>query len=61
MTTNRPYQEAKTLDFVLARMRAMSGNKFDPKVVDALLAAVAAGDVTPPSATQGPAARQEVS
>jgi len=61
MTTNRPYQEAKTLDFVLARMRAMSGNKFDPKVVDALLAAVAAGDVTPPSAAQGPAARQEVS
>jgi len=46
MTTNRPYQEAKTLDFVLSKLRAMSGHRFDPRVVDALLAAVAAGDVT---------------
>ena len=49
MTTNRPYQRAKTLEFVLDKMRAMSGTRFDPKVVDALLAAVDAGDVTPPA------------
>jgi putative nucleotidyltransferase with HDIG domain len=61
MTTNRPYQKAKTLDFVLGKMRSMSGSRFDPKVVDALLAAVAAGDATPPSAGPGPDARQEVS
>jgi len=48
MTTNRPYQKAKGLDFVLARMRGMSGNRFDPNVVDALLAAVDSGDITPP-------------
>ena len=61
MTTNRPYQAAKTLDFVLGSLRAMSGSRFDPKVVDALLAAVAAGDVTPPSAAPGSDAQQEVS
>jgi putative nucleotidyltransferase with HDIG domain len=61
MTTKRPYQDAKTLDFVLTSMRQMSGSRFDPRVVDALLAAVAAGDVTPPSAAPGPDARQEVS
>lgn len=49
MTTNRPYQQAKTLEFVLDKMRAMSGTRFDPNVVDALLAAVDAGDVTPPN------------
>lgn len=61
MTTNRPYQEAKTLDFVLSKLRAMSGTRFDPRVVDALLAAVAAGDVTPPPAARGSDARTEVS
>jgi putative nucleotidyltransferase with HDIG domain len=61
MTTNRPYQEAKTLDFVLSKLRAMSGHRFDPRVVDALLAAVAAGDVTPPPAPRGSDAQAEVS
>jgi putative nucleotidyltransferase with HDIG domain len=61
MTTNRPYQEAKSLDHVLAKLRAMSGTRFDPRVVDALLAAVTAGDVTPPSAARGADARPEVS
>jgi hypothetical protein len=36
------------LDFVLDKMRSMSGTRFDPSVVDSLIAAVAAGDVTPP-------------
>ena len=49
MTTTRPYQKAMTLDFVLAKMRSMAGSRFDPQVVDAFLAAVDAGDITPPS------------
>jgi putative nucleotidyltransferase with HDIG domain len=49
MTTTRPYQKAMELEFVLNKMRAMSGTRFDPHVVEALLAAVAAGDVTPPT------------
>jgi putative nucleotidyltransferase with HDIG domain len=61
MTTNRPYQKAKTLEFVLDKMRAMSNTRFDPKVVNALLAAVEAGDVTPPQIDQQPEVDQEVS
>jgi HD-GYP domain-containing protein (c-di-GMP phosphodiesterase class II) len=48
MTTTRPYQKAMELDFVLEKMRSMSGARFDPTVVDSLIAAVEAGDVTPP-------------
>jgi HD-GYP domain-containing protein (c-di-GMP phosphodiesterase class II) len=36
------------LDFVLEKMRSMSGTRFDPEVVSSLIAAVSAGDVTPP-------------
>jgi putative nucleotidyltransferase with HDIG domain len=61
MTTNRPYQEARELEFVLEKLRAMSGSRFDPKVVDALLAAVDAGDITPPPATRESVSDQEVS
>jgi putative nucleotidyltransferase with HDIG domain len=64
MTTTRPYQKAMTLDFVLAKMRSMSGTRFDPQVVDAFLAAVEAGDVTPPPQTVSAEAelrQQEVS
>jgi putative nucleotidyltransferase with HDIG domain len=61
MTTNRPYQKAKSLEFVLDKMRAMSNTRFDPNVVDALLAAVDAGDVTPPRVEQQDNADQEVS
>lgn len=61
MTTNRPYQKAKSIDYVLDKMRAMSGSRFDPEVVNALLAAVAAGDVTPPSPVAESEVGQEVS
>ncbi len=49
MTTNRPYQQAMTLDYVLAKMRSMSGIRFDPLVVEAFIAAVEAGDISPPA------------
>jgi len=61
MTTNRPYQKAKTVQLVLDKMRAMSDTRFDPRVVDALLAAVEAGDVTPPQIDQQSDLEQEVS
>lgn len=62
MTTTRPYQKAATLDFVLEKMLTMSGTRFFPPVVSALMAAVEAGDITPPDAKDGgPAPQQEAS
>jgi HD-GYP domain-containing protein (c-di-GMP phosphodiesterase class II) len=49
MTTTRPYQQAMTLEYVIAKMRSMSGTRFDPLVIDAFLAAVEAGDISPPA------------
>ncbi|RLE27780.1 MAG: hypothetical protein DRJ65_01790 [Acidobacteria bacterium] len=62
MTTTRPYQEAATLEYVLGKIREMSGTRFAPPVVTALLAAVEAGDITPPDADHGgPKPQQEAS
>jgi len=58
MTTTRPYQEAMSLEFVLAKMRGMAGTRFDPKIVDALIDAVNSGDITPPDAAHGGAPPQ---
>jgi putative nucleotidyltransferase with HDIG domain len=49
MTTNRPYQNAMTLEYVLAKMNSMSGSRFDPVVMDAFNAAVKEGDISPPA------------
>jgi methyl-accepting chemotaxis protein len=49
MTTTRPYQKAMTLEYVIEKMKSMSGSRFDPKVVEAFLKAVAAGDMMPAS------------
>jgi len=43
ITTNRPYQSAMDLDYALDRIRSLSVTRFDPKVVDALDAAVHTG------------------
>jgi putative nucleotidyltransferase with HDIG domain len=43
MTTNRPYQTAMDLDYALGRIKALAGSKFDPAIVNALDAAIAAG------------------
>jgi HD-GYP domain-containing protein (c-di-GMP phosphodiesterase class II) len=61
MTTTRPYQQAMTLEYVIAKMRSMSGSRFDPLVIDAFLAAVEAGDVSPPARESQMAAPSEVS
>ncbi len=47
MTTHRPYQRAMRLESVLARIRELSGSRLDPRVVDALFAAIEAGDLVP--------------
>ena len=61
MTTTRPYQQAMTLDYVLAKMRSMSGSRFDPLFVDAFMAAVEAGDISPAMTTIEEPASTEVS
>ncbi|MBZ5695795.1 MAG: HD domain-containing protein [Acidobacteriia bacterium] len=43
ITTNRPYQSAMDLEYALDRIRSLSVTRFDPKVVDALDAAVHTG------------------
>lgn len=43
MTTNRPYQSAMEIDYALGKIRALTGTKFDDKVVDALERAVKTG------------------
>ncbi|MGH9816381.1 MAG: HD domain-containing phosphohydrolase [Candidatus Acidiferrales bacterium] len=43
MTTNRPYQSAKDIQFALDRIRQLSGTKFDPEVVRAFEAAIEHG------------------
>ncbi len=61
MTTTRPYQQAMTLEYVLAKMRSMSGSRFDPVVVEAFMAAVEAGDISPPMTNVEETASTEVS
>jgi len=48
MTTDRPYQRAMGLEHVVSQLRAMAGTRFDPRVVEALVEAVNAKDITPP-------------
>jgi HD-GYP domain-containing protein (c-di-GMP phosphodiesterase class II) len=43
MTTNRPYQTAMELDFALAKIKALTGAKFDAVIVGALDAAITSG------------------
>jgi HD-GYP domain-containing protein (c-di-GMP phosphodiesterase class II) len=50
-----------TLDYVLAKMRSMSGSRFDPVVVEAFMAAVESGDISPPTRGVEEPASTEVS
>lgn len=45
MTTNRPYQKAMDLTFVVEKIVSFGGNRFDPRVVDAFIRAVKCGDI----------------
>ncbi|HEX7190869.1 MAG TPA: HD domain-containing phosphohydrolase [Thermoanaerobaculia bacterium] len=46
MTTNRPYQKAMELGYVVEKIKSFAGTRFDPRVVDAFVNAVARGDIT---------------
>ena len=47
MTTNRPYQKAMDISYVLERMRSFVGKKFDRDVVEALIKAYEEGLIRP--------------
>ena len=61
MTTTRPYQKAMEVSYVLERLRAMSGTRFDGHVVEALARSHARGGLIPtesaPAAARAGAAR----
>ena len=45
MTTNRPYQKAMEINYVVEKIRSFGGSRFDPRVVDAFVQAVRRGDI----------------
>jgi len=55
MTTTRPYQKAMEVSYVLERLRAMSGSRFDGHVVEALARSHARGGLIPTEAPPAPA------
>lgn len=56
LTTNRPYQQAHSLDETIAILTKLTGSRFDAKVVTAFLRAWETGDVRIPD--PGPAPRE---
>ncbi len=55
MTTNRPYQRAMPLSYVVERIRGFGGTRFDPVVVEAFARAVDAGEIQPEEQVRGAA------
>ncbi len=45
MTTNRPYQKAMELNYVVEKIKSFAGTRFDPRAVDAFVNAVKRGDI----------------
>ncbi|MGZ8852225.1 MAG: HD-GYP domain-containing protein, partial [Thermoanaerobaculia bacterium] len=45
MTTNRPYQKAMELSYVVEKIKSFGSTRFDPHVVDAFVQAVKRGDI----------------
>jgi HD-GYP domain-containing protein (c-di-GMP phosphodiesterase class II) len=45
MTTNRPYQKAMEITYVVDKIKSFAGTRFDPRVVDAFTNAVKRGDI----------------
>jgi HD-GYP domain-containing protein (c-di-GMP phosphodiesterase class II) len=45
MTTNRPYQKAMELSYVVEKIKSFAGTRFDPRVVEAFVQAVKRGDI----------------
>jgi HD-GYP domain-containing protein (c-di-GMP phosphodiesterase class II) len=55
MTTNRPYQKAMELHYVVDKIKSFAGTRFDPKVIDAFAQAVFRGDIQIDDQTRGAA------
>ena len=47
MTTDRPYQKGMSLEDAIERIKTFVNTRYDPKVVDALVAACESGQITP--------------
>jgi HD-GYP domain-containing protein (c-di-GMP phosphodiesterase class II) len=45
MTTNRPYQKAMEINYVVEKIKSFAGTRFDPRVVEAFVQAVKRGDI----------------
>jgi HD-GYP domain-containing protein (c-di-GMP phosphodiesterase class II)/CBS domain-containing protein len=45
MTTNRPYQKAMEVSYVVEKIKSFAGTRFDPRVVEAFVNAVKRGDI----------------
>lgn len=55
MTTNRPYQKAMEINYVVDKIKSFAGTRFDPKVIDAFVAAVKRGDIVVEDQVRGAA------
>lgn len=47
MTTNRPYQKAMEIGYVVEKISSFAQTRFDPRVVDAFMRAMKAGEIQP--------------
>jgi HD-GYP domain-containing protein (c-di-GMP phosphodiesterase class II) len=47
MTTTRPYQKAMEIDYVVSRIQALVGSRFEPTVVAAFVRAYEKRDLVP--------------
>ena len=59
MTTDRPYSKAMTFEASIARLKFLSGKKFDLECVNAFERAFQAGDVTPAKARKASVASRQ--
>jgi len=55
MTTNRPYQKAMELGYVVEKIVSFADSRFDPSVVEAFVKAFKAGDMQPEEQVRGAA------
>jgi HD-GYP domain-containing protein (c-di-GMP phosphodiesterase class II) len=55
MTTNRPYQKAMELGYVVEKIVSFAESRFDPQVIDAFVKAYKAGDMQPEEQFRGAA------
>ena len=47
MTTNRPYQKAMDIGYVVQKIQSFADTRFDPRVVGAFMQAIKTGDIQP--------------